>query len=141
MKKIAIFLLTAILLTSFFGVSSFAAVPSQPIVQPLWTNTITFDTTISIDDETDVKTGTASLKVIGMFGADRIVGEIQIYRISGGEWIPYKYETKTVYSNNFSMEVTFDCIARCSYKVSYTATVYRNGVGETITRNLYDTCH
>lgn len=82
------------------------------------------------------------MSVNGDFGVDRIEGEIMIYRsTSDGQWIPYRSVTKTMYTNFFDVEVTFNCMTYVSYKAAFSATVYKNGVAETITNNLYDTCH
>lgn len=137
MKRLVILLLTAIVLFSSVGFSTFAAVIPETIVQPRWVNTGTINYIFEFED---TKIGYAEIVVTGQPGVNKIVGDIQIYRQDGSSWTWVAGDTKTVNSSVLPMSVEHTGISGKYYKAVFTMTVYKNGVGEEIVRTCYDTC-
>ena len=137
MKRIAILLLTIAILTSCWGIQSFASVPSDTIVQPRWANTAAIDYIFEFEE---TKICYAEIAVTGQPGVNKIVGDVQIYRQDGSGWTWVAGETKTVYTQNILMSVEHTGISGKYYKAEFTMTVYKNGVSEVITETCYDTC-
>jgi hypothetical protein len=137
MRRIAILLLTAIVLFSFVGFSAFAAEIPETIVQPRWDNTLTINYIFEFE-ETHICY--AEIAVTGQPGVNKIVGDVQIYRQDGSSWTWVAGDTKTVNSGAILMSVEHTGISGKYYKAVFTMTVYKNGVGEEIVRTCYDTC-
>lgn len=137
MKRIAILVLTLALLTSCFGITAFAAIPSDTVVQPRWDNTLSIDYIFEFEDS---KIGYAEIAVSGHTGVNKIVGDVQIYRQDGTSWTWVAGDTQTKYSRSFAMSVQYTGTSGKYYKAEFTMTVYKNGVGEVITETCYDTC-
>lgn len=137
MKKIAFLLLSAILLTSFLGISSFAAVPSDSLVQPLWTNTATINYVFSFHDGTR---GSAEIVVTGHFGVNKIMGRTSIYRQDGADWVYVTSDLDATDGQVFALSVPVCGISGEYYKAIFTINVYKNGTCETITETYYANC-
>ncbi len=137
MKRLAMLVLTIVLLTSCLGVHAFAALPADTVVQPRWDNTAAIDYIFEFES---TKIGYAEIGVTGQMGVSKIEGDIQIYRQSGSSWIWVAGDTKTVNSRVLSMSVETNGISGQYYKAVFTMTVYKNGVGEEIVRTCYDWC-
>ena len=137
MKKIAILLLTAILLTSLLGVSSFAATSSDSLIQPLWTNTGAIDYVLEFREN---GSGYADIAVTGKFGVTKIEGTTTVYRQSGSDWIYVTSGSDVANAQTFAMSVPVDGILGEYYKAEFTINVYKNGVCETITETYYANC-
>ena len=137
MKRIAILALTVALLVSCFGITAFAAVPSDTVIQPRWDNTMSIDYIFEFED---TKIGYAEIVVTGYMGVNKIVGDIQIYCQDGTDWTWVAGDTQTAYSNVLPMSVEYTGTSGKYYKAEFTMTVYKNGVGEEIVRTCYDTC-
>ena len=135
MKKLAVLLLSAILLTSFLGVSSFAATDS--LIQPRWTNTGTINYGLVFEDS---GYGSAEIAVTGKFGVTKIEGTITVYRQSGSDWIYVTSGSSVANAQTFAMSVPVDGILGEYYKAEFTINVYKNGVCETITETYYANC-
>ncbi len=135
MKKIAVLLLSAILLASFLGVHSFAATDS--LIQPRWTNTAAIDYGLVFEDS---GYGSAEIAVTGKFGVNKIECSATIYRQSGSDWIYVTSGADVMYDQVFELSVPVDGILGEYYKAEFTINVYKNGVCETITRTSYATC-
>ena len=135
MKKLAVLLLSAILLASFLGVSSFAATDSQ--IQPRWTNTAAIDYVLGFDE---TGYGTAEIVVAGKFGVTKIEGTTTVYRQSGSDWIYVTSGSSVANAQTFAMSVPVNGILGEYYKAEFTINVYKNGVCETITETYYANC-
>ena len=135
MKKLAMLLLSAILLTSVLGLSSFATTDSQ--VQPRWTNTGTINYGLVFEDS---GYGSAEIAVTGKFGVNKIEGSTTIYRQSGSNWIYVTSGSDVMYDQVFELSVPVNGILGEYYKAEFTINVYKNGVCETITRTSYANC-
>ena len=137
MKRIAILALTVALLVSCFGITAFAAVPSDTVIQPRWNNTMSIDYIFEFED---TKIGYAEIMVVGYMGVTKIVGDVQIYRQDGNDWTWVAGDTQTVNGRSLAMSVQHTGTSGKYYKAEFTMTVYKNGVGEVITETCYDTC-
>ena len=137
MKKLAILLLSAILLTSILGVSSFAATADNSLVQPRWTNTGTINYVLGFDATGH---GSAEIAVTGKFGVNKIEGSATIYRQSGSNWIYVTSGSDAANDQVFELSVPVNGILGEYYKAEFTINVYKNGVCETITRTYYANC-
>lgn len=138
MKKIAWILLTAILLTSFTCTTSFAATPSDSLIQPLWINTGTIDYMFKFPS---TEHGYAEIAVVGQFGVNKIQGAITIYRQYGSDWIFVTSGSEFVDEQTFLLSVPIDNgISGAYYKAHFVVQVFKNGVCETITEDAYATC-
>lgn len=137
MKRIAILMLSVILLISAVGIPTFAAEATNTIIQPRWDNTGTIDYIFEFEN---TKIGYAEIAVCGQPGVNKIVGDVQIYRQDGSDWTWVAGDTETVNNQNLLMSVQHTGISGKYYKAVFTMTVYKNGVGEEIVRTCYDTC-
>ena len=137
MKRIAILMLSVILLISAVGIPTFAAEATNSIIQPRWDNTLTIDYIFEFED---TKIGYAEIAVTGQPGVNKIVGDVQIYRQDGSDWTWVAGDTQTDYDRSFGMSVQHTGISGKYYKAVFTMTVYKNGGGEEIVRTCYDTC-
>lgn len=137
MKKIALLLLTAILLTSFMGISAFAS--TQPVVaaEPRLVNTMSVSYNITFDS---AKAGAATLSVTGKSGVNKIVGEVKVYRQDGSSWEFVAEDTVTAEKRTLTMSVPFDGESNEYYKAEYNITVYLNNVAEELSYTYYKTC-
>jgi hypothetical protein len=137
MKKVSLLLVSTILMMFGLGVSSYAATSINATVEPRWSNTGSIDYYLDFDDS---EIGYAELLVTGNVGVDQIVGEIEVYRQIGSTWLHVSGDTKTVNTRSLAMSVYVPGISGENYKTVFTATVYKNGIPEVITRTSYTTC-
>lgn len=137
MKKIALLLLTAILLTSFMSVSSFAATSSDSLIQPLWVNTGTINYGLIFKS---TGKGYAEIGVIGKFGVNKIEGSATVYIQDGSDWVYVTSGSDVMYDQVFELSVPVDGILGEYYKAEFKINVYKNGVCETITETYYANC-
>lgn len=137
MKRIAVLLLAIALLTSCLGMTAFAAVPADTVIQPRWDNTMSINYVFEFED---TKICYAEIAVTGYMGVNKIVGDVQIYRQDGSSWTWVAGDTQTDYDNSLAMSVQHTGTSGKYYKAVFTMTVYKDGVGEEIVRTCYDTC-
>lgn len=137
MKKIALLLLTAILLTSFAGISSFAATPSDSLIQPLWANTGSISYGLIFEDS---GYGSAEIAVTGKFGVTKIEGSATVYVQDGSDWVYVTSGSDVMYDQVFELSVPVNGILGEYYKAEFEINVYKNGVCETITETYYANC-
>lgn len=136
MRKTVILLVAGILLISSLLVPVNAA--TDTTVTPLWENTMEVSGNIVFDGTT----GTYSMWIEGDPGVSKITATATLYRKNGaGEWIEIPTDWSYIeYSDSLFIGEDFTAVSGWTYKVTLSTTVYKNGVGETITRTITATC-
>ncbi len=116
--------------------SSELSAQSNGVVQILWANV----SQIVVDVELDGSEASCSAYVIGKLGTDEITATVRLKkRNSDGT-----YSTVNIWTglHSYGRTLTFDATAYVptgyTYQLSITATVYIDGVGETVTAYDYD---
>lgn len=136
MKKCASLLLTFVLLCSLGGAALAAddSVMVNSVESPLvlrWTNTTSVDVNLSIT----AGSGVCSARVIGKAGTTSISATVKLKRKNSNG----TYTTVKTWNNleNSGTRLLFDEVYYVTtghtYRLTITATVYRNGTGETVT--------
>ena len=135
MKKAGMCMLLVVMLLATAVVPTYAALPEDNTVTPLWTNTNSVDFTILFDDGV----GYAESNVIAKYSPKTFYISTYVYIKSGSEWIyvTEKHESKTGMA--IVTSCSFDAIYGADYKVDYVFTISGNGVDEVIEMTAYDT--
>ena len=137
MKKLAITLMSILLLASCLGLTSFGATTNRSHVEPRWSNTGAIDYVLKFRAN---GSGYADIAVSGKFGVTKIEGSTTIYRQSGSSWIYVTSGSDETDDQVFELSVPVNGISGTYYKAEFTIKVYKNGVCETITETYYATC-
>lgn len=137
MKKIAILLMSVILLTSLFGISSFAALPTDSTVQPLWDNAQEVKPTFIFNESCE---GLADIQVLGKSDVDKIECEIVVSRKAGSAWYPVDTGSTVVNGQSLYLSVPVTGTVGTYYKAEFTVKVYVGDVCETITYTKNAVC-
>ena len=135
MKKIIAIISAACMLTAFGITANAAAVPEIEIM-PLWDNISSLTNSISFVGNM----GTASCEIYGDAGTT-VTANVKVYRqTSTGGWSLVGYDSGSSDTRSLFLSAKFTATSGTYYKSVLTATVYKDGVGETATRTSYKTC-
>ena len=135
MKKIIAIAITAILLFSAMATSVGAAQPNNEIAQPYWTNTNSVDAWIGFVDGV----GYAEASLFGKFGSTAVLIDVVVYKQSEDDWVYVTEKHVSADGMTVGISCPFDITVGTYYKAEYTFTVYRNGTGEVVVRDVYKT--
>ncbi len=136
-RKIIILILTVIMLVSSIPCVSSAASGGNAAA-PCWQNTGVVSCKIEFLND---GYGYAAAHVMGHPGANKIHGDVYVYRKVGSAlWVLVGEEHKTVESCSLTICCKFTPIKGEYYRANYTFVVTKNGVDETITHTRYKTC-
>ena len=135
MKKAGMCMLLVVMLLATAVVPTYAALPEDNTVTPLWTNTSSVDYTIVFGDGV----GNAGSGVMAKYSPKTFYVSTYVYIKSGSEWV---YVTEAHASRTGMAIATscyFEAVFGADYKVDYVFTVSGNGVDEVIEMTAYDT--
>lgn len=127
--------MTAILLFSAMVMPISAAQADNEIAQPYWTNTQTVDATIAFLNGV----GYAEALLNGKFGSTAAYIDVIVYRQSGSDWIYVTEAHTSANGPSVAISCQFTPTVGTYYKAEYTFTVYKNGTGEVVVRDVYKT--
>ena len=135
MKKAGICMLLVVMLLATAVVPTYAALPEDNTVTPLWTNTNSVNCTVLFED----CIGYAESGVMAKYSPKTFYVSTYVYIKSGSNWVyvTEKHESKTGMACATSCQ--FEAVYGADYKVEYVFTVSGNGVDEVIERTVYDT--
>lgn len=135
MKKIISIFMALFTLASFSVCINAAVIPETEIL-PLWENTSSVTNSIGFSGTQ----GTVSCTVHGDAGTT-VTGEVRVYRqTASGAWSFVGMDSGSSETRLLNLVVDFTAKSGAYYKSVLTATVYKNGVGEEVTRTSYKTC-
>ena len=135
MKRTGICILLIVTLLSTMVLPTFAALPENDTVTPLWTNTSNIDYNVVFVDGI----GYAESNVIAKYSPKTFNVATYVYIKSGSDWV---YVTESHHTKTGMTIVTscpFEAVLWADYKVEYVFTVSGNGVDEVIPVTAYDT--
>ena len=135
MKKTGFCILLIVTLLSTMVLPTFAALPENNTVEPLWTNTSNIDFTVGFIDGV----GYAESCVIAKHTPKTFNIATYVYIKSGSDWV---YVTESHHTKTGMTIVTscpFDAVLLADYKVEYVFTASGNGVDEVIPMTAYAT--
>lgn len=135
MKKAGMCMLLVVMLLATAVVPTYAALPEDNTVMPLWTNTTSIDYSMLFEDGI----GYAESSIIARYSPKTFYISTYVYIKSGSNWVyvTEKHETKTGMSTATSC--SFNAVYGADYKVDYVFTVSGNGIDEVIEMTDYDT--
>ncbi|MBQ8310931.1 MAG: hypothetical protein IJX80_07965 [Clostridia bacterium] len=135
MKKIIIIAMCAIMLFSATVLPVGAAQVDEEVAQPYWTNTSHISAIMNFVDGV----GYADAALNGKFGSTETLIDVVVYRQSGSDWIYVAEEHASAEGMTVGISCEFTPTVGTYYKAEYTFTVYRNGTGEVVARDVYKT--
>ena len=135
MKKTISIALILLALSLLFAVPSYAALPEDNAVMPLWDNI----SMISSDIGFSGTLGTASAAVVRKVGVELLEGTMTLYQNVDGEWsfVDSAYNSAT--RGSLGVSLPFTAEPGVEYKAVFNVTAYRNGVGESVEKIVYKT--
>lgn len=130
LKKSAFLLLALALYFSLGGATLATANDSWITVSPQWTNTTSVNVNLSFDDGK----GTCGARVLGKSGTTKITGKVVLARKnSDGTYTAVKtWSDLEATGDKLLFDKTYYVATGYLYRLTITATVYRNGTGETV---------
>ncbi|SFG16786.1 hypothetical protein SAMN05660649_00960 [Desulfotomaculum arcticum] len=130
MKKCTSLLLALAFYFSLGGMSLAAVNNPQITMSPQWTNTTSVNVNLSFDDGK----GTCGARVLGKSGTTKITGKVVLARKnSDGTYTAVKtWSDLEATGEKLLFDKTYYVTTGYSYRLTITATVYRNGTGETV---------
>lgn len=135
MKKILSIVMALVMLVSFGMTVNAVTVPESEIM-PLWDNITTVSNSISFNGTK----GTASCEIYGDAGTT-VTAQIKVYRqTTSGAWSYVGGTSGSSETRLLNLTVNFTGKSGYYYKSVLTTTVYKDGVGEDVTRTSYKTC-
>ena len=134
-NKIISFILMLVIIVSIVPCAVSAAAMDDTVA-PYWQNTGMVSCMIGFPDD---GYGYAEAHVMGHPTANRIHGDVYVYRQEGSSWIYVGEEHKTVESCSLTISCQFEPIEGAYYRADYTFIVTKNGVDEVITQTKYKT--
>ena len=135
MKKIIAIILATCMFASF-GIIANAATAPESEIMPLWDNISSLINAFSFSGSM----GTVDCEIYGDAGTT-VTANVKVYRqTSTGAWSLVGYDSGSSDTRSLFLTAHFNAVSGTYYKSVLTATVYKNGVGETATRTSYKTC-
>ena len=135
MKKSISLILTLVMFLSMGIYTNAATVPESDIM-PLWDNISSLTNAFSFSGSI----GTVDSEIYGDAGTT-VTGNLKVYRqTSSGSWSLAGYDSGSSDTRSLVLTANFSAVSGAYYKAVLTATVYKDGVGETATRTSYKTC-
>ena len=137
MKKILSLILVLFTLCTAFALPTYAALPEDNAVMPLWENINAVSSEIAFTSE---GIGSAEGVVVRKVGVELLEGTMTVYKnVNGGwEFVTSAYNSAT--RGTLGVAAPFEAVPGVEYKAVFNATAYRNGVGESIEKIVYRTC-
>jgi len=136
MKKTISFALILLALSLLFAVPSYAALPEDNAVMPLWDN---ISTVISDIGFTSEGIGSAEGAVVRKAGVELVEGTMSVYKNVDGEWEFVTSAYKSATRGTLAMGAQFNAEPGVEYKAVFYVTAYKNGVGESVEKIVYRT--
>ena len=136
MKKTISIALILLALSLLFAVPSYAALPEDNAVMPLWDN---ISTVISDLVFTSDGVGTASGAVVRKIGVELLEGTMSVYKNVNGEWVLVGSDYNSATRGSLGVDFEFIGEPGVEYKAVFNVTAYRNGVGESVEKIVYRT--
>ncbi len=131
MKKLIVFALISVLVINAFVYNASASQIDQPIATPLWDNL--YEMNLSLTFSNNIATATAF--VSSKNGCELIEATLSVYQYADGTWI---YVDSISNSSEIGLlGISFQFLTNeenTIYQAVFTATAYRDGVGETNTK-------
>ena len=128
-KKVMASLLCLVMLLSF-GVATYA----DPIaIEPYWTNTVDITVSLAINSgQCAIDCGTT-----GQTGTTSITGSAVLERLNtdGTYSLVYSWNNLSTTGTVLNFSTTYYVTRGYTYRLTFTSTVYRNGIGETVSSN------
>jgi hypothetical protein len=135
MKKTISIALILLALSLLFAVPSYAALPEDNAVMPLWDNI-----SMVTSDMTFIgTTGAASGGVVRKTGVELLEGTMSIYQNVNGDWVFVDSAYNSATRGSLGVGLEFTAVPGVEYKAVFNVTAYRNGVGESVEKIVYRT--
>ena len=135
MKKAGMCMLLVVMLLATAVVPTYAALPEDNTVTPLWTNTSSVDYTIVFGNGV----GNAESGVMAKYSPKTFSVSTYVYVKSGSDWVYVTEAHATRTGMAIATSCYFEAVFGSEYKVDYVFTVSGNGVDEVIEMTAYDT--
>ena len=135
MKKAGMCMLLVVMLLATAVVPTYAALPEDNTVTPLWTNTNSIDFNILFGNGV----GNAESCVVAKYSTKTFYVSTYVYIKSGSEWVYVTEAHATKTGMAIATSCYFEAVFGADYKVDYVFTVSGNGVDEVIEMTAYDT--
>ena len=136
MKKILSLAFALLTLCLAFAIPTYAALPENETVMPLWDNI----NTVLSDMGFSGTIGTASGTVVRKTGVELLEGTMTVYQYVDGEWVYVDSAYNSATRGSLGVGLEFTGIPGEYYKAVFYITAYRNGVGESVEKIVYRTC-
>ena len=137
MKKIITVISLMLVMSTVLSVTTFAALPEDNSVQPLWDSIFEMELIIVYNDGV----GTASAFSIKQSTADYIEGTVDVYQqVNDRRWMFIDGAHYATYGQAVLIEVDFPAESGVTYKAAFTVVAETNGVGESHTIYYTETC-
>ena len=135
MKKIFSVILAVVMLMCYGATVNAATVPENEIM-PMWDNISSLANVFSFSGSY----GYVDCEIYGDAGTT-VKADVRVYRqTASGGWSLVGLDTGTSDTRSLFLSARFSAVSGTYYKSVLTATVYKNGVGETETVTSYKTC-
>ena len=136
MKKTLSIIFTALILIMGVVTPTYAAVPEDNTVMPLWESISALSSDIGFSGSNGNATGICTRKN----GVELLEGTLIVYKNVNGSWEYVGEASNSRASGPLAVSVDFTCESGVEYMSEFTVTAYESGVPETVTKTAYRTC-
>lgn len=136
MKKTLSFTLVLLTLCMALALPTYAALPEDNAVMPLWDNISSVYSDVGFGSD-GIASATGSL--VKKSGVQSVEGSMTVYKNIDGEWVFLTSATNSTTGYTFVVNADFAWESGAEYKAVLYVTAYRNGVGESIEKIVYKT--
>ncbi|MBE6632776.1 MAG: hypothetical protein E7620_00370 [Ruminococcaceae bacterium] len=135
-KRLCSLLLAVLSLCLLFSIPSYAALPDDDVVVPMW------DNIFSISSNMGFGTNPASAygQIVKKSASDLIEATITVYINVGGDWFVVSSAYNSTTEMTMIVYTEFAAVPGAEYKAVLNVTVYKNGIGESVEKTIYRTC-
>ena len=135
-KKLCSLLLAVLSLCLFFSLPSYAALPNDNIVAPQWDNIFSVSSNMGLTPNPASAYGMVTKKTT----SDWMEGTVTVYINEGGDWFVVSSAYNSTTGMTLVVNTDFIAVPGKEYKAVFNATVYKDGVGESVVKTVYKTC-
>lgn len=135
-KKLCSLLLAVLSLCLLFSIPSYAALPDDNVVVPQWDNIYSVSSDLGFGTTTASSYGVVTKKT----ASDFMEGTVTVYINVGGDWFVVSSAYNSTTGMTLVVNTEFTAVPGKEYKAVFNATVYKNGVGESVSKTVYRTC-
>ena len=135
-KKFCSLLLAVLSMCLFFSLPSYAALPDDNIVAPQWDNIAGVNSNLGFGTNPASAFGT----VVKKLASDWMEGTVTVYVNEGGDWFVVSSAYNSTTGMTLAVNTEFVAIPGKEYKAVFNATVYKDGVGESVVKTVTKTC-